>query len=118
MAWESGWAEAKFGIMERIKQCQEQLLNWNWKEFGNVNKVLKKKKKKERLQQLEFWDSLHGKAEEIQKVRKEINEIQVKEEMMWNQRSRALWLKWGDRNTKFFHAMASQRRRKNCIVGL
>lgn len=103
--------------MERIKQCQEQLLNWNWKEFGNVNKVLKKKKK-ERLQQLEFWDSLHGKAEEIQKVRKEINEIQVKEEMMWNQRSRALWLKWGDRNTKFFHATTSQRRRKNYIVGL
>ena len=44
MAWESGWAEAKFGIMERNKQCQEQLLNWNWKEFSNVNKVLKKKK--------------------------------------------------------------------------
>ena len=47
MAWESGWAKAKFGIMERIKQCQEQLLNWNWKEFGNVNKGLKKKKKGE-----------------------------------------------------------------------
>ena len=46
MAWESGWAEAKFGIMERIKQCQEQLLNWNWKEFSKVNKVLKKKKKR------------------------------------------------------------------------
>ena len=67
---------------------------------------------------MELWDSLHGKAEEIKGVRDEINEIQVREEMMWNQRSRALWLKWGDRNTKFFHASASQRRRKNWIAGL
>lgn len=51
-------------------------------------------------------------------MRREINEIQVREEMMWNQRSRALWLKWGDRNTKFFHPTTSQRRRKTWIVGL
>ena len=51
-------------------------------------------------------------------MRREINEIQVREEMMWNQRFRALWLKWGDRNTKFYHATASQRRRKNWIMGL
>ena len=38
--------------------------------------------------------------------------------MMWNQQSKNLWLKWGDRNTKFFHATTSQRRRKNWIVGL
>ena len=92
------------------------MLKWNWEEFGNVNKVLKQKR--ERLQQLELWDSLHGKTDEIQKVRKEINEIQVREEIMWNQRSRALWLKWGDRNTKIFHTTASQRHRKNWIAGL
>ena len=51
-------------------------------------------------------------------MRKEINEIQVRKEMMWNQRSRALWLKCGDRNTKFFHASASQKMRKNWIAGL
>ena len=84
--------------------------------FGNVNKMLNQKK--EKLQQLELRDSLHGNAEEIKRVRKEINEIQVREEMMWNQRSKNLCLKWGDRNTKFFHATASQRQRKNWIMGL
>ena len=51
-------------------------------------------------------------------MKNEINEILIREEIMWNQRSRALWIKWGDRNTSFFHATASQRRRKSRIVGL
>ena len=51
-------------------------------------------------------------------MKKEINEILIREEIIWNQRSRALWIKWGDQNTSFFHATASQRRRKSRIVGL
>ena len=51
-------------------------------------------------------------------MKKEINEILIREEIIWNQRSRALWIKWGDLNTSFFHATASQRRRKSRIVGL
>lgn len=58
---------------------QEQLQKWNWKVFGNVNKVLRQKK--ERLQQLEAWDNLHEKVEEIQRVKKEINEILIREEI-------------------------------------
>ena len=57
-------------------------------------------------------------AIEIEGLRKEINEVLIKEEVMWSQRSRALWMKCGDRNTKFFHATATQRQRKNRIEGL
>ena len=38
--------------------------------------------------------------------------------MMWGQRAKVQWLKDGDRNTRFFHSKASQRRRKNYIRGL
>ena len=115
-AWDPLRVDPEFKITDRIKSCQIHLQNWNWNVFGNVHQVLRQKK--ERLQLLEARDSLNEDAEEIQRVKKEINEVLMREEIMWNQRSRALWIKWGDRNTRFFHATANQRRRKNSIVGL
>ncbi|KAK1282851.1 hypothetical protein QJS10_CPB22g00667 [Acorus calamus] len=40
------------------------------------------------------------------------------EEEEWRIRSRALWLKEGDNNTRFFHKLANQRRRTNRIVAI
>ncbi|KAL9678404.1 hypothetical protein QQ045_016248 [Rhodiola kirilowii] len=34
---------------------------------------------------------------------------------MWKQRARVEWIKYGNRNTAFFHARASQRRKRNWI---
>ena len=115
-AWDPYRGDEEYTVTDRLKSCQANLQRWNWRVFGNVNKTLKRKQ--ERLQQLENLSSLHEKAEEIQELRKEINEVLVREEIMWSQRSRAAWIKWGDRNTRFFHATASQRRRRNRIGGL
>ena len=59
-----------------------------------MNKVLRQKQSK--LQQLEATEHGNEKAEEIRKIGAEINESLLREEMMWNQRSRALWIKWGE----------------------
>jgi len=37
------------------------------------------------------------------------------EELSWRQKSRALWLHAGDRNTKFFHKVANLHRKFNSI---
>ncbi|XP_075668611.1 uncharacterized protein LOC142638468 [Castanea sativa] len=49
---------------------------------------------------------------------KRMDELLQKQEMYRAQRFRINWMKHGDRNTKFFHAKASQRRRKNYINGI
>ena len=48
----------------------------------------------------------------------EIEENLEKEEIYWVQRSRANWIKFGDRNTNFFHNFASARKKRNYIKRL
>ena len=57
-------------------------------------------------------------VESINGVKREINELLHREEVFWQQRSRSIWLSARDKNTRFFHQRASQRRRKNNIEGL
>ena len=56
--------------------------------------------------------------DKINEVRREINDLLHHEKVFWRQQSRSIWLLAGDKNTKYFHQQASQRRRKNTIEGL
>ncbi len=73
-----------------------------------------------------FWMGWLDKAEETRslnylerllrpQLKARYEELAVQEEIKWRQRSRALWLRAGDANTRFFHRKATCRRSSNRI---
>ncbi|KAK1276199.1 hypothetical protein QJS04_geneDACA000806 [Acorus gramineus] len=56
--------------------------------------------------------------EERKKAKEDLLVIFLQEEEYRRQRSRALWLKSGDGNSKFFHRTANSRRRQNLITSV
>ncbi len=88
---------------------------WDKDVFGNVTSKIKDESKK--LEALERLPARELVDDQICCLKKGINDLLGKEEIMWRQRSRVQWLHEG-RNTKFFHVRANQRKRRNGMKGL
>ena len=104
------------GIAFALLTCAADLRAWSLTAFGQIPKVVQEKRKKlSALIQLDKDGSL---GEEINQVRKEINDLLDGEEIFWGQCVKAHWLREGDKNTKYFHAKASKSRKQNTILGI
>ncbi|XVF71339.1 hypothetical protein PTKIN_Ptkin12aG0029200 [Pterospermum kingtungense] len=58
------------------------------------------------------------KLKKEKEIRKEIQVVAEQEQIFWMQKSRINWILYGDRNTKFYHAVTTRRRIRNRITGI
>ncbi|XP_059658982.1 uncharacterized protein LOC132305342 [Cornus florida] len=113
----SGDWEEKFPDVTQFQTLKSELKKWNKEVFGNLE--WKKNKVLADIAEIDSLDETGQVTESLRSRRVSCQvtfaEIATMEEISWRQKSRALWLKEGDRNTKFFHRLANAHRRYNNI---
>ena len=103
-------------VLGKVADCQVQFKMWNKYTFGNIRVELAKKKKLLlKVEGVSMGGSNHGR---VKVLTDEIHGLMEKEEVLWHQRAKNDWLKFGDQNTKYFHCRATNRNKRNFISGL
>lgn len=92
---------------------------WNKEVFGDIHK--KKRLLVARIEGVQKAFDLNyctGLIKLDIKLKKELEEVLVQEEMFWFQKSQEEWIQSGDRNKKYYHASTMVRRARNRIGSL
>lgn len=115
LAWEKGI----HSVSNKLDSVRKDSLTFNSEVFGNI--FWKKRTLEARLRgihkTLETCDILGLLILEVD-LQKEYNDVLHQEELLWFQKSRERWVRFGDRNTKFFHTQTIVRRKRNKVHGL
>lgn len=95
--------------LSKLDRCMSALQQWNVKEFGHIHKGISHCKAKLR-------DATNAKARKG--LFQELRQWRCKEEILWWERSRTEFLRFGDSNSTWFHKQANVRRATNTISEL
>jgi hypothetical protein len=122
-SWWAGYefvGTPSFVLASKLKALKEDLKHWNKETFGDVR--LQRHRKMGEILELDVKEGNGGLSSEDQILREELKCEVVRlahlEETSWRQKSRVLWLKEGDNNTRFFHKTTNSNRRNNYLSSL
>lgn len=102
--------------VERLEEVAGSLMGWSAEKFDDLGKKIDDTEKAlKAAQQLPVTPKF---CEECNGLEKRLDDLHSKHEAYWYMRSRVAEVKDRDRNTKYFHHKASQRKSRNKILGL
>ncbi|XP_019459941.1 PREDICTED: uncharacterized protein LOC109359701 [Lupinus angustifolius] len=113
------WSLVDSDVTGGLNKVKKDAISFNKNIFGNIFR--RKRRLEARIREiqlsLETCDS-HTLVTLEAQLRRDYNKALRQEEMLWFQKSREKWVRFGDRNTKFFHTQTIVRRKRNKIHGL
>ena len=117
-AWTKEWRaqNSLVNTKEKIQHYGAELHAWGSSRTHPDAKEIKRLQK--HVEELSVGVTTVESKIEFLAASKKLDDLLLKHEIYWAQRSRVNWRKYGDKNTKIFHSKASQRRWRNFIKGV
>ncbi|KAL4366778.1 hypothetical protein GQ457_05G010670 [Hibiscus cannabinus] len=113
-SWNQRTGSTRALFLGKLKRTSRKLLIWSKSKYGRYRRKAEDLCKQ--IADIQAVPLTEESAQLMKVLKDELDKENQMEEMFWHQRSRVNWLKFGDRNSKFFHATTIQNRRRNSIV--
>jgi hypothetical protein len=100
-------------LVKKLAQTKAALKRWNSQHFGNIQTKIKSTLIK--IDQVQLASPCPQASLQESLLKKNLNDLLLKEETLWRIKSRETWLQCRDLNTKYFHSSTLIRRRSNAV---
>lgn len=112
------WHQCNWGLdnletlQRRLYHCRVEITKWSAKHRRDVHKEIEEKEA--RLREIQLKEG-PGDSELINHLDKELDKLLELKDQKWRQGAKRNWYSLEDKNTRYFHACAMQKQKKNRI---
>ncbi|XP_027122034.2 uncharacterized protein [Coffea arabica] len=103
-------------LVAKLREVKQQVQLWSRDSFGDIFKGVRKARGEVlRLEGLFDSDPSESNLLALQEARTGLKNSLMIEEGYWRQKARVKWIREGDKNSKYFHSIVTERRAKAVI---